>query len=69
MIAFKNSNDYQSVSAFSPMVAPSQVPWGQKAFGAYLVDNQADWQDYDSVALLQKYHANIIAKNLPILIE
>ena len=27
---------YQSVSAFSPIVAPSQVPWGQKALGAYL---------------------------------
>ena len=69
VIAFKNPDVYQSVSAFSPIVAPSQVAWGQKAFGAYLGDNQADWQDYDSVALLQKYHANIIAKNLPILIE
>ena len=64
MVTFKNANDYHSVSAFSPIVAPSQVPWGQKAFGAYLGDNQADWQDYDSVALL-----HVSRPTLPILID
>ena len=64
MIAFKNAGNYASVSAFSPIVAPSQVPWGQKAFGAYLGDDKADWQAYDSVALLAKYRPT-----LPILIE
>ncbi|QLB18213.1 S-formylglutathione hydrolase [Mannheimia granulomatis] len=68
-IAFKNLDNYHSVSAFSPIVAPIQVAWGQKAFFAYLGEKQTAWQDYDSVALLQKHHANIIAKNLPILIE
>lgn len=63
-IAFKNAEKYQSVSAFSPIVAPSQVPWGQKAFFAYLGENQTIWQDYDSVALLEKYRPT-----LPILIE
>lgn len=63
-IAFKNPEKYQSVSAFSPIVAPSQVAWGQKAFATYLGENQADWQDYDSVALLEKHRPT-----LPILIE
>lgn len=35
-IALKNPGRYRSVSAFSPIVAPSQVPWGEKAFGQYL---------------------------------
>ncbi|ULJ61933.1 S-formylglutathione hydrolase [Wielerella bovis] len=64
MIAFKNPDVYQSVSAFSPIVAPSCVAWGQKAFSAYLGDDKNAWQDYDSVALLEKYRPN-----LPILIE
>ncbi|OPH39590.1 S-formylglutathione hydrolase [Moraxella equi] len=64
MIAFKNSDVYQSVSAFSPIVAPSTVAWGQKAFSAYLGDDKNAWQDYDSVALLEKHRPN-----LPILIE
>ncbi|QLB17002.1 S-formylglutathione hydrolase [Mannheimia varigena] len=63
-IAFKNAEQYQSVSAFSPIVAPSQVPWGQKAFLAYLGENQTAWQDYDCVALLEKHRPS-----LPILIE
>ncbi|MCG7657539.1 S-formylglutathione hydrolase [Wielerella bovis] len=64
MIAFQNPDVYQSVSAFSPIVAPSCVAWGQKAFSAYLGDDKNAWQDYDSVALLEKYRPN-----LPILIE
>ncbi|STY90250.1 S-formylglutathione hydrolase [Moraxella bovis] len=63
-IAFKNSSDYQSVSAFSPITAPTQVAWGQKAFTAYLGDDKQVWADCDSVALLEKYRPN-----LPILIE
>jgi S-formylglutathione hydrolase len=51
MIALRNPQRYSSVSAFAPIVAPSQVPWGQKAFSRYLGD--AGWADYDTVALLQ----------------
>ncbi|STZ08093.1 S-formylglutathione hydrolase yeiG [Moraxella caprae] len=69
MIAFKNPDVYQSVSAFSPIVAPTQVTWGQKAFTAYLGDDKQAWADYDSVALLEKHHLEIKQKNLPILIE
>ncbi len=64
MIALKNPDNYCSVSAFAPIVAPTQVPWGQKALTAYLGDNREDWQQWDSSVLLQQ------AKNpLPMLIE
>lgn len=66
MIALRNPERYASVSAFSPIVAPSQVPWGQKAFSAYLGDDKESWQQYDSVALMQQ-SAN--GKKLPILID
>ncbi|EJL30764.1 S-formylglutathione hydrolase [Caulobacter sp. AP07] len=44
---------YRSVSAFSPIVAPSQVPWGQKAFTAYLGGDPARWRAHDAVALIE----------------
>lgn len=51
-IALKNPGRYRSVSAFSPIVAPSQAPWGQKAFAAYLGDDREAWKAYDAVELL-----------------
>ena len=44
---------YKAVSAFSPIVAPSQVPWGQKALGGYLGDDRAAWRKHDAVALIE----------------
>jgi S-formylglutathione hydrolase len=44
---------FKSVSAFSPIVAPSQVPWGQKALRHYLGENAAAWRKHDSVALIE----------------
>lgn len=52
MIGLRNAARYCSLSAFAPIVAPSQVPWGQKAFSAYLGEETATWQEYDSVHLL-----------------
>lgn len=49
----KNPNLYKSVSAFSPITSPSVVPWGQKAFNAYLGDNQTSWQPYDALELVK----------------
>jgi S-formylglutathione hydrolase len=54
MIALKNPDLYQSVSAFSPIVAPTQVPWGQKAFNAYLGADQGLWKEYDTVELIAR---------------
>lgn len=65
MIALKNPARYASVSAFAPIIAPSQVPWGQKAFSAYLGEDKATWQNYDTLELIQKP----AVKKLPMLID
>jgi len=44
---------YRSVSAFAPIVAPGQVPWGEKALGGYLGDDRAAWRKHDAVALIE----------------
>src|SRR3546814_8930615 len=41
-IALSFPGRFKAVSAFAPIVAPSQVPWGQKALGGYLGPDQAD---------------------------
>jgi S-formylglutathione hydrolase len=52
-IALRNPDRYQSVSAFAPIVAPGEVPWGQKALPRYLGDNRASWKAYDACALIR----------------
>ena len=63
-VALKNPGRYRSVSAFSPIVAPSQVPWGQKAFTAYLGEDAMAWQQYDATALVAD-----AAERLPLLVD
>jgi len=48
----KHPTLFKSCTAFSPIVAPSQVPWGQKAFQAYFGDDQQQWQQADACALV-----------------
>lgn len=50
--ALKNPTYYQSVSAFAPIAAPMQCPWGQKAFSHYLGPNLEDWKAYDASELI-----------------
>jgi S-formylglutathione hydrolase len=52
-VALRNPGLFRSVSAFAPIVAPSQVPWGQKALGGYLGDDPAAWRKHDAVALIE----------------
>ena len=52
-VALRNPNRYRAASAFSPIVAPSQVPWGNKALGGYLGTNKAAWRKHDAVALIE----------------
>jgi len=52
-LALKRPALYRSCSAFAPIVAPSRVPWGEKAFDAYLGDDQAVWRLHDAVALIE----------------
>jgi len=63
-IALKNMDRYQAVSAFSPIVNPMKVPWGQKAFSNYLGDNKSDWVEYDTCELMSR-----ATNRLPILID
>ncbi len=50
---FNNPHLYQSVSAFAPIVAPSQVPWGRKALSGYLGDDKTRWAPHDAVELVR----------------
>ena len=52
-VALRNPGRFRSVSAFSPIAAPSQVAWGMKALGGYLGENEAAWRKHDSVALIE----------------
>lgn len=52
-IGLRNPDRFRSVSAFAPIVAPSQVPWGQKALAGYLGDDPAAWRAHDAVALIE----------------
>ena len=65
-IALKNPGRYQAVSAFSPIVAPSQCPWGEKAFSAYLGDDRELWRQHDATELVKSAAQNL---RLPILID
>ncbi|MFK8079330.1 MAG: S-formylglutathione hydrolase [Granulosicoccus sp.] len=60
----KYPDTYQSVSALSPIVAPTQVPWGKKAFSSYLGDDNALWSRHDACELV----ANSPSK-APILVD
>ncbi|EGY01790.1 esterase [Nitrospirillum viridazoti Y2] len=52
-VALRHPGRFKSVSAFAPIVAPTQVPWGQKALPGYLGDDPAAWRRHDTVALIQ----------------
>lgn len=64
VIALRNPGRYRSVSAFSPIVAPTEVPWGHKAFTAYLGGDQQAWKQYDTVELIRTAQ-----ERLPLLVE
>lgn len=64
VLALRNPGRYRSVSAFSPVVAPSRVPWGQKAFGNYLGADREAWRAYDASELVKSAQ-----ERLPLLID
>ena len=66
IMALKNPEKYTSVSAFAPIVNPTQVPWGQKAFTHYLGKDETKWQEWDSCALML---ASDSANAIPMLID
>jgi len=52
-VGLRHPERFRAVSAFAPIVAPSQVPWGQKALGGYLGPDRAGWRKHDAVALIE----------------
>lgn len=64
VLALRNPGRYRSVSAFSPIVAPSEVPWGQKALGAYLGDDRDAWRAWDACALIAE-----AGERLPLMVD
>jgi S-formylglutathione hydrolase len=64
IIALKNPGRYRSASAFSPIVAPSHVPWGKKALSTYLGDDIEAWKAYDATELIKTAR-----ERLPLLID
>jgi S-formylglutathione hydrolase len=53
VLALRRPGQWRSVSAFSPVVAPSQTPWGRKALGGYLGPDETTWRQHDAVALIE----------------
>lgn len=64
VVALRNPGRYRSVSAFSPIVAPARVPWGEKAFTAYLGEDREAWKAWDASELIAT-----AAERLPLLID
>ena len=64
-LALRHPGRYRSVSAFAPICAAAQAPWGRKAFAAYLGDNPAAWQAHDATALI----ARPLGERLPLLVD
>jgi S-formylglutathione hydrolase len=60
--AIRNPQQYKSVSAFAPIVAPMRCPWGEKAFSGYLGQEKESWRAYDASELVRQlgYHSSIL---------
>lgn len=63
-IALKNPGVYNAASAFSPICAPMECPWGVKAFSRYLGEDKTNWRQYDTCALIAERKNTI-----PLLVE
>jgi len=63
-IALSNADKYKSISAFAPIVSPTNCPWGEKALGHYLGSNRSTWAAHDTCALVMAADSQ-----LPILVD
>jgi S-formylglutathione hydrolase len=61
VLALRNPDLYTSVSAFAPIAAPSQCPWGVKAFSGYLGEDREAWKQYDASELVGNASAKFLA--------
>lgn len=65
VIGLRNPGRFRSISAFAPIVNPMEVPWGLKAFDAYLGANRESWSEWDATKLLAEHDG----KQVPILMD
>ena len=63
-LALRHPQRFQSLSAFAPICAPTQCPWGQKAFTGYLGDAQDAWQQHDASALMGLRSSPLFAQGI-----
>ena len=54
VIGMKNATRFKAISAFAPILSPSQVPWGIKAFSSYLGEDKASWKEWDASELIKE---------------
>jgi len=54
VIGMKNPTRFKAISAFSPILSPSQVPWGIKAFSSYLGEDKNSWKEWDASELVKE---------------
>ncbi len=54
VLGLREPGAYRSISAFAPICAPTQVPWGEKAFSGYLGDDRNTWKRYDATELVRQ---------------
>jgi S-formylglutathione hydrolase len=64
VIGVREASRYRSVSAFAPITHPTAVPWGEKAFSAYLGSDRKTWESYDACCLISK-----LGYDRPILVD
>lgn len=69
VLALRNPELFRSVSAFAPIAAPSQCPWGKKAFTGYLGSDESSWQQYDASALMASRQGQAVPFPAGILID
>lgn len=67
VVALRNPGRYRSASAFSPIVAPSRVPWGEHAFNAYLGEDKDAWRQWDACELVRAHPPG--TDKLPLLVD
>ena len=60
VLGMKNTERFKAISAFAPIVTPSNVPWGIKAFTAYLGENKDSWKEWDASELIKHTDAQPI---------
>ena len=52
-LALRHPGVFASLSALAPICAPTQCPWGIKAFSGYLGEDRSTWAAHDASALMR----------------